>query len=132
LLFVIKCRGTAHSNQVREFVLTDHGIDLIDVYIGPEGVVTGSAREAQEARQRDTALLRDADFVRRRAELQRSIVEGEGQLAVMKDELAVAQAEMKRIDKQEQQELIDTEADRVASASRRWADSTPSNSKGIR
>jgi circadian clock protein KaiC len=132
LLFVIKCRGTAHSNQVREFVVTSHGIDLIDVYIGPEGVVTGSAREAQEARERDAAAVRDADFVRRRAELQRSIVEGEGQLAAMKDELAAARAEIERIEKQEQREVTDTEADRVSSASRRWADSAPSNGKGRR
>ena len=129
LLFVIKCRGTAHSNQVREFVLTEHGIDLIDVYVGPEGVVTGAAREAQLARERDAALVRDADFVRRRAELRRSIAEGEGQLAVMNDELAMARAEITQIDKQEQREITRTNADRTASASRRWADSTPSNGK---
>ena len=44
LLFVLKSRGTAHSNQVREFVLTDHGVELADVYVGPGGVMTGSAR----------------------------------------------------------------------------------------
>ena len=44
VLYVLKARGIAHSNQVREFVLTDHGIDLVNVYLGPEGVVTGSAR----------------------------------------------------------------------------------------
>ena len=41
LLFVLKSRGTAHSNQVREFVLTDHGIELVDVYIGAAGVLAG-------------------------------------------------------------------------------------------
>jgi circadian clock protein KaiC len=44
LLFVMKSRGTAHSNQVREFVLTDDGLRLVDVYVGPEGVLTGTAR----------------------------------------------------------------------------------------
>ena len=39
LLFVLKSRGTAHSNQVREFVLTDHGVELADVYVGPGGVM---------------------------------------------------------------------------------------------
>ena len=43
LLFVLKSRGTAHSNQVREFVLTDHGIELVDVYVGAAGVLAGSA-----------------------------------------------------------------------------------------
>jgi len=51
LLFVLKSRGTAHSNRVREFVLTDHGPELIDVAFGPDGVVVGSARQAEEARE---------------------------------------------------------------------------------
>ena len=50
LLFVIKSRGSAHSNQVREFLLTDDGPQLVDVYVGPEGVLTGSARIEQMAR----------------------------------------------------------------------------------
>jgi circadian clock protein KaiC len=48
LLYVLKSRGTAHSNQIREFVLTSQGIELTDVYVGPQGVLTGSARQAQE------------------------------------------------------------------------------------
>ena len=47
LLFVIKSRGSAHSNQVREFVLTDEGAELLDVYVGPNGVLTGSERVEQ-------------------------------------------------------------------------------------
>ena len=56
LLFVRKQRGSAHSNQVREFMLTDHGIELADVYVGPEGVLTGSARLSQEIGERDARL----------------------------------------------------------------------------
>jgi circadian clock protein KaiC len=56
LLYVLKSRGTAHSNQVREFVLTDHGIELAGVYVGPEGVLTGSARFSQEIGDRDARL----------------------------------------------------------------------------
>ena len=51
-LYVLKARGIAHSNQVREFVLTDHGIELIDAYIGAEGVLMGSARSSQIAREK--------------------------------------------------------------------------------
>ena len=51
-LWVLKSRGMAHSNQVREFRLTDKGIALEDVYIGPAGVLTGSARAQQEAREK--------------------------------------------------------------------------------
>jgi circadian clock protein KaiC len=46
-LYIMKSRGMHHSNQIREFVITDEGLDLIDVYIGPDGILTGSAREAQ-------------------------------------------------------------------------------------
>ncbi len=44
---IIKSRGMNHSNQIREFCLSDQGITLVDVYIGPKGILTGSAREAQ-------------------------------------------------------------------------------------
>jgi circadian clock protein KaiC len=50
LMYVLKSRGTAHSNQVREFVITDNGIKLIDVYAGSEGLLTGSSRIAEEAK----------------------------------------------------------------------------------
>jgi circadian clock protein KaiC len=49
-LYVLKSRGVAHSNQVREFVLSDRGLQLVDVYVGPQGVLTGSAREAEARR----------------------------------------------------------------------------------
>jgi circadian clock protein KaiC len=49
-LYVLKSRGMAHSNRVREFILTDHGIDLVEVHFGPEGVLIGSKRKAAEAR----------------------------------------------------------------------------------
>ena len=48
-LYLLKSRGMAHSNQVREFFLSSDGIKLRDAYVGPEGVLTGSARLAQEA-----------------------------------------------------------------------------------
>src|SRR6185369_5052085 len=47
-LYVLKSRGMSHSNQIREFLLTDQGVQLLDVYTGPEGVLTGSARVSQE------------------------------------------------------------------------------------
>lgn len=43
LLYILKSRGMAHSNQVREFRLTDDGIELLDVHVGPGGVRTGAA-----------------------------------------------------------------------------------------
>ena len=61
LLFVLKSRGTAHSDEVREFALTDHGIELFDVYVGPGGVMTGSARLAQTDWERRDQLAAEED-----------------------------------------------------------------------
>jgi circadian clock protein KaiC len=41
LIRIIKSRGIAHSNQVLEFLITETGIDLADVYVGPSGMLTG-------------------------------------------------------------------------------------------
>jgi len=51
LLYVLKARGMAHSNQVREFQITSKGIKLVPAYLGSAGVLTGSARLSQEARE---------------------------------------------------------------------------------
>ena len=123
LLFVLKSRGSAHSNQVREFVLTDHGVELVDVYVGPAGIVTGSARVVQEARQRDAAQQQSEELVRRRRELRRGIAERDAQLAVLQDELAADRAELERLDLAEQRHTAAAEADQSAMAARRWADS---------
>jgi circadian clock protein KaiC len=71
VLSVLKSRGMAHSNQVREFLLTDRGIELADVYVGPQGVLTGSARSAQEAKERTETQERQEDLQQRRANLDR-------------------------------------------------------------
>jgi circadian clock protein KaiC len=81
VLSVLKSRGMAHSNQVREFLLTDRGIELADVYVGPQGVLTGSARSAQEARERTDAVERQEDLQQRRAMLQRQRESVEAQVA---------------------------------------------------
>jgi circadian clock protein KaiC len=70
-LYVLKSRGMAHSNQVREFIMTERGIELVDVYSGPAGVLTGAARAAQEAKERAEALLRKQEADRRRRDLDR-------------------------------------------------------------
>jgi circadian clock protein KaiC len=76
-LHVLKSRGMAHSNQVREFLLTEKGVELIDVYPGPHGVLTGSARRAQEARELADELSdeQDVEAGQRKLELQRAALE---------------------------------------------------------
>jgi circadian clock protein KaiC len=71
IMHVLKSRGMAHSNQIREFLLTAQGIELADVYVGPQGVLTGSARQAQEAQERSDGTARQDDLEQRRVRLER-------------------------------------------------------------
>ena len=75
VLYVLKSRGMGHSNQIREFQLTDHGLQLLDAYLGPEGVLTGSARLSQKVREKatDTVRLQELERVRRDLERKRQI-----------------------------------------------------------
>ena len=83
-LYVIKSRGMAHSNQIREFLLTSHGAELLDVYLGSEGVLTGSARAAQEAREDAAATLRRQEIERKQRELDRKRKALEAQIAALR------------------------------------------------
>jgi circadian clock protein KaiC len=83
VLYVLKSRGTAHSNQIREFLLTKQGIELADVYVGPQGVLTGSARQAQEALERSDGRARLEDLEQRSAELERRRESVEAQTAAL-------------------------------------------------
>ncbi|MEE7457317.1 KaiC 1 [Methylorubrum populi] len=95
-LYVIKARGMRHSNQVREFVMSGDGIALIDAYIGPAGVLTGTARVVQEAEEAAAALRREQEnrrrrreAVRRRHALERQIEELRATLEATEEEEAV-------------------------------------------
>jgi circadian clock protein KaiC len=76
-LYILKSRGMAHSNQIQEFLLTNQGIDLIDIYTGSGAVLTGSARAAQEAGEKaaDLASRREADRRIREQERKRNAME---------------------------------------------------------
>jgi circadian clock protein KaiC len=127
LLFVLKSRGTAHSNQVREFVITDHGVELVDVYIGAAGVLAGSARVTQLAAERDEDLRISDDLAGRRRELNRSVIEREAHLVALQDQLDAERTEMQRIDLRAGHQVADTRADRSEMAARRWADDAKNN-----
>jgi len=70
VLYLLKSRGMAHSNQMREFRLTDGGIDLADVYVGRGRILMGSARLIQESRDKEDALKEEQEAERRRRELE--------------------------------------------------------------
>jgi circadian clock protein KaiC len=93
-IYVLKSRGMAHSNQIREFVITKHGLDLIDVYTGAEGVLTGSARLAQEAKERADKMVRDQEMQRRQDELDRKRAALDAKVAAIRAEY---EAERERV-----------------------------------
>ncbi|BAM87717.1 circadian clock protein kinase KaiC [Bradyrhizobium oligotrophicum S58] len=93
-LYLLKSRGMAHSNQVREFLMSANGISLREVYVGPDGVLTGSARVAQEARDRVDGLLRTQDMERRTRENERRRRDLAAQIEALKAQLANEESEM--------------------------------------
>ncbi|MGB6536746.1 MAG: circadian clock protein KaiC [Xanthobacteraceae bacterium] len=93
-LYLLKSRGMAHSNQVREFILSSEGIKLRDAYVGPEGVLTGSARLAQEAKDKAAILIREQEFERRSRELERKRREIAAQMEILQAQLASEDAEV--------------------------------------
>ncbi|MGZ4550386.1 MAG: circadian clock protein KaiC [Blastococcus sp.] len=97
LLFVIKSRGTAHSNQVREFRMSDSGIQLLEVAVGPNGILTGSARARQVAEAGAAAAGRGADLERRRLAFDRRAAEVEAEIALLRERLAGQRAELESL-----------------------------------
>lgn len=88
-LQVLKARGLAHSNQIREFVLTGQGVQLLDVYVGPAGVLTGSARIAQAARERADAKGREVRLRRITSALKNKRQQLEAQIARLRADYAL-------------------------------------------
>lgn len=119
---VLKSRGMAHSNQVREFLLTDHGIELRDVYVGPEGVLTGSMRLAQESREHAAAVTRRQDVERRRRKLERKRETLEAQVALQRAQFEAEAEELNILLKQQELAGDRLELDRKNMAESRKAD----------
>jgi circadian clock protein KaiC len=96
-LYVLKSRGMSHSNQVREFLLTERGIQLVDVCIGPEGVLTGSARRAQEAREKTGITAREEEIARQRRELDLRREVMEARIATVHTEFKMEEEQLERL-----------------------------------
>ncbi|MBN9522719.1 circadian clock protein KaiC [bacterium] len=121
-LYVLKSRGTAHSNQIREFVLTDLGVELRDVYVGPEGVLTGSMRAAQEAREQAAAEERKQAIATRRREVERRRAAVEAQIATLRAGFVTDEAELEHLIAAEEAADRQLRDDRAAMARNRRAD----------
>ncbi len=96
-LHIVKARGMAHSNQVREFTVTAHGIQLTDVYIGAAGVLTGSARVAEEARERAEHVSFNEEAERQQLALNSKRAALEAQIAALRAEFSSEEAIVTRL-----------------------------------
>jgi len=106
-LYVLKARGIAHSNQVREFRLTDNGMELVDAYIGSEGVLMGSARVAQAAREATAAFHRDEAKQRKQRELQRKQDSYKAQLVALRSQYeSDREAVLKELEEEQKRESM--------------------------
>jgi circadian clock protein KaiC len=95
-MYIMKSRGMKHSNQVREFVITDEGLDLVDVYLGTDGVLTGSAREAQQLMEATGQVLRKHALTRKDLEIQRKRKVLEAKIASLQEEFESVQDELNK------------------------------------
>jgi circadian clock protein KaiC len=95
-MYIMKSRGMKHSNQVREFVITDNGLDLVDVYLGTDGVLTGSARESQQLLEQTGQILRSHAVNRKDIAIQRKRKVLEAKIASMQEEFETVQDELNK------------------------------------
>lgn len=96
-LYIIKARGMKHSNQIREFIITDKGLKLVDVYLGPEGVLTGSAREAQMLLEQTSEVLHGHAVGIKNRELSRKRKVLESKIDNLRTEFESAEEELNKI-----------------------------------
>ena len=131
VMYVLKSRGMAHSNQMREFLLTDRGVELQDVYIGAEGVLTGSARQAQEAKEKTAALLRQQEVEGKQRERERKQEALEARIAAMRKEFESEDEEAKRIIGQEHtsQQVVEQDREKMGRSRKSDTNETPARSR---
>jgi circadian clock protein KaiC len=127
-MYVLKSRGMAHSNQIREFLLTDHGIDLVDVYVGPSGVLTGASRVSQEAKEKGEELARRQESERRIRQSEGRQIALEAQIVALRSELEAEKAGRKAFLKEEKLRHSMFAGDREAMSRQRKADRIPERS----
>jgi circadian clock protein KaiC len=111
-LYVLKSRGMAHSNQLREFVITGQGIRLLSVYIGPGGVLTGSSRVTQESAERAAAIQKQQEIERKQQDAARKRLTIQAQVAALQAELDAVEKEEKTLNRDDREREKQDKADR--------------------
>lgn len=122
VLYVLKSRGMAHSNQIREFLISDRGVDLVDAYIGASGVLTGSARAAQGALEKAAVLAAQQEAAQLQREVERKRGALERQISGLRSDYETEAAELRRIAEQVGTRTYVLGTEQVASGRLRQAD----------
>jgi circadian clock protein KaiC len=131
VLYVLKARGMAHSNQIREFLISDRGIDVVDAYIGPSGVLTGSARAAQGALEKAAVLASQQEAAQLKREVERKHKALESKIAAMRSDYETEAIELRRIAQQVGTRTFVLGTERAASGLLRQADTkVPAHVRG--
>jgi circadian clock protein KaiC len=124
---IIKSRGMEHSNQLREFQLSDDGIKIVDVYLGPAGMLTGSARASQIALEKAQELMREQEIQQKQKEIERKRGTMEAQIAEIKSQFEASEEELERTLKQEKLKEEAIKVNRMEMAKMRKADMEKGN-----
>ena len=122
VLYVLKARGMAHSNQIREFLISDRGIDVVDAYIGVSGVLTGSARVAQGALEKAAVLASQQEAAQLKREVERKRAALERQISGLRSDYESEALELRRIAEQVGTRTSVLGTERAASGILRQAD----------
>jgi circadian clock protein KaiC len=121
-MYVLKSRGIANSNQIREFIITSRGVKLREVYIGASGVLTGSARIAQEALENANVLKRKQNVERKKREIERKRRALEAQIKALHADFESEESEAVKMIETEQDIIKRLKHDKVEMAVSRKAD----------
>ena len=129
-IYILKARGVAHSNQIREFLLTSHGVELREVYLGEAGMLTGSARVTQEAKDESAALIGRQEIERKQLLLQRKRQALDAQIAALQLDLETEVQESEQLIAQEKLKVEKWEQDRGVMVTSRYGNSGTQKENG--
>lgn len=112
-LYLLKARGLAHSNQVREFIMSDRGIQLMTPYLGESGALTGSARKIEEAKSRRAELQRNAEMSRAQHQIEQKRRNAKAQMEALQAELDADEVQLKLMTQNEDEYRRQAADDRI-------------------
>ena len=118
---IIKTRGMFHSNQLREFIITDTGIEIVELYLGPSGMLTGSARISQISNEKAEKLMRQQEIERKQRNLEQKRQAMNIKINELETNFKIEEQELDRIISQEKLKEESLEKERVVMSKMRHA-----------